>query len=93
LGEGATVTLVIESDGRFAYTMKLSGEADDITTGTLGFDGEYLALRFDDDSSDEASFFISLVEDILTLRGQVELDLDNNGTADLGILALILNRN
>ena len=91
LEEGATVTLVIQDNGRFTFTVKYPGEADDVSTGKLGFDGEWLAVRFDDDD-DEASFFISLENNILTLRGQVELDLDQNGIFDYGILAMILER-
>ena len=92
LGEGATVLLNIENNGRFTFTMKLPGEPDDVTTGKLGFDGEFLAVRFDDDPGEEASFFISLVNDILTLRGQTELDLDGNGVDDFRILELIMER-
>ncbi len=92
LDEGATVTLVIQSNGRFTFTIKYPGEADDVSTGKLGFDGEWLAVRFDDDD-EEASFFISLVNNILTLRGQVDLDLDGNDIQDFGILELIMKRN
>ena len=91
LAEGATVTLVIQSNGRFTFTILMPGEAPEVTTGKLGFDGEFLAVRFDDDP-DEASFFISLVNNILTLRGQTELDLDGNGMEDFGILELIMER-
>ena len=92
LAEGATVTLDIQANGRFTFTMMMAGEPDDVTTGKLGFDGEWLAVRFDDDPDDEASFFISLTNNILTLRGQTELDLDGNGVDDFGILELIMNR-
>jgi hypothetical protein len=90
--EGATVTLVIQSNGRFTFTIIRPDEPNEVYTGKLGFDGEYLAVRFDDDDED-ASFFISLVNQILTLRGQTELDLDDNGVFDFGILELIMVRN
>jgi len=92
LAEGATVTLAIQSNGRFTFTMMMPGEPDDVTTGKLGFDGDFLTVRFDDDD-EEASFFISLINEILTLRGQTELDLDGNGVDDFGILELIMERN
>jgi len=92
LAEGATVTLAIQSNGRFTFTMMMPGEPDDVTTGKLGFDGDFLAVRFDD-GQEEASFFISLINEILTLRGQTELDLDGNGVDDFGILELIMERN
>jgi hypothetical protein len=92
LAEGATVTLAIQSNGRFTFTMMMPGEPNDVTTGKLGFDGDFLAVRFDDED-EEASFFISLINQILTLRGQTELDLDGNGVDDFGILELIMERN
>ena len=92
LADGGTVTLVIQNNGRFTFTMKVPGEPDEVSSGKLGFDGEYLAVRFDDDPGEEASFFISLVNNILTLRGQTEMDLDGNGKEDFGILELIMKR-
>ena len=90
-GEGVTVTLVIQANGRFTFTVMMPGAPADVTTGKLGFDGDFLAVRFDDDP-EEASFFISLVNNVLTLRGQTEMDLDGNGMDDLGILELIMVR-
>ena len=90
LAEEGVVTLVIQPNGNFTFTLKYPGETE-VSAGKLGFDGEWLAVKFDDDP-EEASFFISLVNNILTLRGQVELDLDGNGE-DLGILELIMKRN
>jgi len=92
LADGSTVTLVIQNNGRFTFTMKVPGEPDEVSTGKLGFDGEWLAVVFDDDPGEEASFFISLVNNILTLRGQTEMDLDGNGIEDFGILEMILER-
>ena len=92
LAEGATVTLNIQSNGRFTFTVKGPGDVNDVSTGKLGFDGEWLAVRFDEDPDEEASFFISLVNNILTLRGQTEFDLDGNGVFDFGTLELIMKR-
>ena len=92
LGDGGAITLVIQNNGRFTFTMKFPGEPDDISTGKLGFDGEWLAVVFDDDPGEEASFFVSLVNNILTLRGQIEFDPDGNGIDEFGILELIMER-
>lgn len=92
LADGGTIILVIQNNGRFTFTMKLPGEPDDISTGKLGFDGEWLAVVFDDDPGEEASFFISLVNNIMTLRGETEIDLDGNGIDEFGILNLIMKR-
>jgi len=72
--------------------MMMPGEPNDVTTGKLGFDGDFLVVRFDDEDED-VSFFISLINDIMTLRGQTELDLDGNGVDDFGTLELIMERN
>jgi len=92
LAEGNSVTLNIQSNGNFTFTIKVPGGPDEVSKGKLGFDGEFLAVIFDDDPGEEASFFISLVNNILTLRGQTEMDLDENGIEDFGILELIMKR-
>ncbi len=92
LGDGGEITLVIQNNGRFTFTMKVPGEPDEVSTGKLGFDGEWLAVIFDDDPEEEASFFISLINNILTLRGQIEFDPDGNGIEDFGTLELIMER-
>jgi hypothetical protein len=93
LEEPASVTLSIASNGRFTFSILKPGEdPETIATGKLGFDGDFLAVRFDDDD-EEASFFISLENGILTLRGQTEMDLDDDGVYDFGILELIMERN
>ena len=92
LDEPASVTLSIASNGQFTFSIFEPGEAPEmITTGKLGFDGDFLAVRFDDDD-EEASFFISLENGILTLRGQTEMDLDGDGVYDFGNLELIMRR-
>ena len=92
LEEPASVTLSIASNGRFTFSILKPGEMQEtIATGKLGFDGDFLAVRFDDDD-EEASFFISLENGILTLRGQTEMDLDDDGVYDFGTLELIMKR-
>ncbi len=89
--EPGSITLSIQSNGQFTFMIKRPGEPDEVYTGKLGFDGDFLAVRFDREDEDD-SFFISLINDILTLRGQTELDLDGDGNFDLGILELIMER-
>lgn len=90
--EPGSITLSIQSNGQFTFMIMRPGEPNEVYTGKLGFDGDFLAVRFDGEDEDD-SFFISLINDILTLRGQTELDLDGNGDFDLGILELIMDRN
>lgn len=93
IAEGATMSMVVETNGRFSFTMKFAGEEADVSTGKLGFDDKWLTMEFDDDPGEEISFFISLINNIMTLRGQTELDPDRNGTEDFGTLELIMKRN
>lgn len=92
LATGGTVKLVIDAKGRFTFSATIPDQADEISTGKLGFDGEWLAVRFDDDPDDEASFFIDLTGGVLTLRGQTEFDLNGDGVWEFGVLELIMNR-
>jgi len=42
--EGGSVTMVIQSNGRFTFTIKRPEETDMVFTGKLGFDEQWLAV-------------------------------------------------
>jgi len=90
IAEEGSALLVIQSNGRFTFTIKLPEEADDVSTGQLGFDEEWLAISFDDDPEEYAYYFIQLANGILTLRGPAEYDLDDDGTLEPASLNLVL---
>jgi len=47
VADGGSVTMTIQSNGRFNLTMKRQGMDDMIFTGQLGFDEQWLAVEYD----------------------------------------------
>ena len=92
IAEGGSVSLMIESNGRFTFTLKIPEEADEVSAGQLGFDEEWLAITFDDDPGEYEYFFIGLSNGVLTLRGPAEFDFEGDGTEEPANVDLILIR-
>lgn len=92
IAEGGTAKLVIQSNGRFTFTITLPEEPNNVSTGQLGFDEQWLAISFDTDPGEYEYFFIELVNQILTLRGPAEFDFDDSGQLDEGTLELVMQR-
>ncbi len=92
--EGGSLKLGIQNNGRFTFTIILPGEADQITTGQLGFDEEWLAVSYDDDPGEYDYLFFDLNDDksILTISGEGGYDYDEDGEEDHSIMSFILNR-
>jgi hypothetical protein len=47
VSEGGSVTLTIQSNGRFTFTITRPGREDMVFTGNLGFDEQWLAVEYD----------------------------------------------
>jgi hypothetical protein len=94
INEGGTLKLVIQNNGRFTFTIILPGEPDQVTTGQLGFDEEWLAVSYDDDPGEYDYLFFDLNADksILTIRGNGGYDFDDDGTEDFATMSFILER-
>lgn len=92
IAEGGSVSLAIETNGRFTFTIKLPEEPDDVSAGQLGFDEEWLAIGYDEYPGEYEYFFIELANGILTLRGQTEFDFEGDGTDEPASVDLILIR-
>ena len=92
--EGGTLKLAIQNNGRFTFTIMLPGEPDQVTTGQLGFDEEWLAVSYDDDPGEYDYLFFDLNADksILTIRGNGGYDFDDDGTEDIATMSFILER-
>ena len=91
LAEGAKISITINPNGNFRFSLKLPDEAEEIHTGKLSFDGKWLSVNFDDDPGG-TSFFMSYVNDIPTLRGEVAFDLNRNTSHYIGILKFTMER-
>jgi len=95
IDEGGSLTLSIQSNGRFSLTINRPGRADEIWTGDMGFDEEWLAVRFDGDAADDYSYmFIDLndVKNFMIIRGDAEYDFDEDGTEEQASVDLELDR-
>lgn len=92
IAEGGSFTLVIQNNGRFTSTITLPGEPDNISTGQLGFDDQWLAISFDEDPGEYEYYFIELVSEILTLRGETEFDFDDDGLEEPASIDLVMER-
>ena len=95
IGEGGSLSLSIQSNGRFTLVIMRPGRADETFTGDMGFDEEWLAVRFDGDAADDYSYmYIELngAMDFMIIRGDSEYDFDEDGTEELASIDLELNR-
>lgn len=95
VAEGGTVTLAIESNGRFRLTVAESGGPNDVSSGDFCFDEDLLVVLFDGDAPDDWEYFrISLNAGTgnLSISGPAEFDFDNNGTQEAGEISLSLVR-
>lgn len=84
IGDGGSVTMLLESNGRFVITITEPGGASDVLTGLLYFEEEdFLIIEIDGESGFIDFFFTRLGDDAFRLTdnvGQVEFDLDGDGS-------------
>jgi len=94
VGEGGSLMLSVQSNGRFILTIKRPSRADGISAGDMGFDDEWLAVSFDDAPGDYSYMFIEMDENRnnMTIRGETEYDFDVDGTEELASIDLEMTR-
>lgn len=90
--EGGSVTLVIQSNGRFTFTIKRPEQVDMVFTGTLGFDEQWLAVEYDTDPGEYEYYDITYDEHNLHIGANSEFDFDGDGTAEIVIFFLDMVR-
>ena len=96
VAEGGTVTLSIQSNGRFTLNVAESDGPNDVSSGDFCFDEELLVVRFDGDAPDDWDYFrvqLDSSNDILYISGRGEFDFDGNGMVELAEIDLELVRN
>lgn len=79
IDSGGSVTLNIQTNGRFTLTTTLPGTVNQVDTGQLGFDEDLLVVIYDEDPDDYELFGIQLVNDMLFVTGPAEFDLNGDG--------------
>jgi len=90
--EGGSVTLVIQSNGRFTFTIQRPGETDMVFTGRLGFDEQWLAVEYDTNPGEYEYYDISYDADNLHIGANSEFDFDGDGTDEIVIFFLDMIR-
>ena len=90
--EGGSVTMVIQDNGRFTFTIKRPGRDDMVFTGRLGFDEQWLAVEYDTDPGEYEYYDITYDEHNLHIGANSEFDFDGDGTAEEVIFFLDMVR-
>ena len=90
--EGGSVTLIIQSNGNFTFTIKRPGKADIVFTGKLGFDEQWLAVEYDTDPGEYEYYDITYDANNLHIGANSEFDFDGDGTDEFVIFFLDMVR-
>ena len=95
VADGGSVSLTIQSDGRFTVTVSVVGEAPEVSTGRMGFDEDLLVIAFDDEPEEWEFFSIMHNEPTLSIsggNGLVTFDFDNDGIEEAAFIDFIFDR-
>lgn len=90
--EGGSVTLIIESDGRFTFTIVRPGRTAMVFTGRLGFDEEWLEVEYDTDPGEYEYYDITYSEHNMHIGANSIFDFDGDGTPEEVIFFLDMVR-
>lgn len=95
VAEGGSVTLSIQSGGRFTLSISEPSEPSDNSSGSLCFDEDLLVVSFDEDSPDDYEFFaiqLNSGTNTLTIEGPTSFDFDGDGQLEPARVILVLTR-
>jgi len=90
--EGGSVKLVIQSNGKFTFTIVRPGRAAMVFTGKLGFDDQWLAVEYDTNPGKYEYYDITYDEHNLHIGANSEFDFDGDGTDEFVIFFLDMVR-
>ena len=90
--EGGSVTLVIEKDGRFTFTIVRPGRTAMVFTGKLGFDEQWLEVEYDSDPGEYEYYDITYDEHNMHIGANSVFDFDGDGTPEEVIFFLEMIR-
>ena len=90
--EGGSVTLVVQSNGRFIFTIVRPGRSDMVFEGKLGFDEQWLAVEYDTNPGEYEYYDITYDEHNLHIGANSEFDFDGDGTEEVVIFFLDMVR-
>jgi len=90
--EGGSVTLVIQNNGRFTFTITRPEREDMVFTGKLGFDEGWLAVEYDTNPGEYEYYYIEYDATTLHIGANSEFDFDGDGTDEVVIFYLDMVR-
>ena len=90
--EGGSVTLVIQSNGKFTFTIRRPGKTDMVFTGRLGFDEQWLAVAYDSDPGEYEYYDITYDDHNLHIGANSAFDFDGDGSDEIVIFFLEMVR-
>lgn len=90
--DGGEVTLNIQENGRFTFTIIRPGKNNLVFTGNLSFDEEWLAVEYDTDKGEYEYYSITYDANNLHLGANSEFDFDGDGSDELVIFFLEMVR-
>ena len=93
VAEGGTVILTVRDNGGFTLVITESGGSGETTTGDLAFCEELFTVRYDDAPNEPETIQGSLNNDVFTITGPVEYDVDGDGNDDDAFVILRFIRN
>jgi len=86
--EGGSVTLAIQSNGKFTFEIERPEKTDMVFTGKLGFDEQWLAVEYDTNPGEYEYYDITYDAHNLHIGANSEFDFDGNGTDEFVIFFL-----
>ena len=89
---GGSVTLEIQNNGRFTFTIIRPGIVVVIFTGKLGFDEEWLEVEYDTDPGEYEYYDITYDASNLHIGANSEFDFDGDGVDEFVIFFLDMVR-
>lgn len=95
VAEGGSVTLNIQSSGRFTLSISEPSAPSDNSSGSLCFDEDLLVVSFDEDSPDDYEFFgiqFNSGTNTLIIEGPTSFDFDGDGQLEPARVRLVLTR-
>jgi hypothetical protein len=89
---GGSVTLVIESNSKFVFTIKRPEQTDLVFTGRLGFDEEWLVFEWDSNKGEYEYYDYTLDAKNLHIGANANYDFDGDGKDEFVIFFLDMVR-
>ena len=90
--EGGSVTLEIQDNGRFTFTIQRPERTAMVFKGTLGFDEEWLEVEYDNYPGEYEYYDITYDANNLHIGANSEFDFDGDGSDEIVIFFLDMVR-